>query len=267
MHDPITAVHWNPRRPLVPGRFGRLVPLRKRVNNFGDLIGPLLVEKLRPATRAPRRHRLLTVGSVLHLARNGDTVWGTGRNGKIEHADHRFRTLDVRAVRGPKTRSFLESRGIYTPEIFGDPALLLPLIYPEYTDTAGRRRTTVVMNLNDAPELEALDANTLGRDVQFLSPHTSLEECLQTISRSEYVVGSSLHAIIVADAFGVPARLVRSTHEPLFKYEDYFNGTDRELEFSNSYQEAIAEGPHPSLNYDTTRLLDAFPHDLWEPHS
>ena len=52
--------------------------------------------------------KILSIGSVLHFAENGDTVWGTGRNGKIAEDKHIFSALDVRAVRGPKTKEYLE---------------------------------------------------------------------------------------------------------------------------------------------------------------
>ena len=43
------------------------------------------------------------------------------------------------------------------------------------------------------------------------------------------MVSSSLHGIVIAEAYGVPAVLVASSTEPVFKYEDYYAGTGREL--------------------------------------
>ena len=45
--------------------------------------------------------RLFAIGSVLHNARDGETVWGSGINAKIPEAQHRFRRLDVRGIRDP----------------------------------------------------------------------------------------------------------------------------------------------------------------------
>jgi pyruvyltransferase len=78
-----------------------------------------------------RKNKLLSIGSVLHFAKDKDTVWGAGRNGKVAEAKHQFKTLNVRSVRGPLTREYLLSKGIACPEIYADPAILSPLFYPE----------------------------------------------------------------------------------------------------------------------------------------
>ncbi len=77
---------------------------------------------------------MLALGSILYFGREGDVVWGTGTNGKnTNRGDYRFSHLDVRAVRGPLTRQFLLTMfGIESPEIYGDPALLVPYLFPEF---------------------------------------------------------------------------------------------------------------------------------------
>jgi pyruvyltransferase len=262
----VEAVHWNPRLPIFPGRAGRAMPFRRRANNFGDLIGPLVIDRLRPPGGVSRRDglRLLSVGSILHLARDGDTVWGTGRNGKIPDSRHHFRTLDVRAVRGPLTRRFLLDRGLMVPELYGDPALLLPMLFPEFGSADERRGALAIMNLNDVRFGRGAEVfSSIPDGVRVVSPRSNLEECIRAIVSSEFVVGSSLHAIVIADAFGVPARLVRSEAEPSFKYEDYFLGTGRTPTSSRSVAEAMGAGPHAPLNFDPTPLIAAFPVDLW----
>lgn len=62
-------------------------------------------------------------------------VWGTGCTKEpeknINNIIHQkyMRKLDVRAVRGPKTKGALDKLGIKCPEVYGDPAMLMPLIY------------------------------------------------------------------------------------------------------------------------------------------
>lgn len=262
----VELVHWNPRKRRVRGPIGRLLPKRPPTNNFGDLLGPIIVREIlqragRSATvdvGAPRSHRLLTVGSVMRMARDGDVVWGTGVNGKSLDADYSFRHLDVRAVRGPLTRKFLLARGISVPEVFGDPGLLVGYLWPKAT-FEGRfepQSLTVIPNLHDAPRYREQRG--------FWHPCSPVEDTIARIATSEFVIGSSLHAIILAESFGVPARLLTSEHEPAFKYQDYYLGSGRNgYRAADSVSDAIELGGGPPLQWSPRALLEAFPMDLW----
>ena len=182
-------------------------------------------------------------------------VWGTGANGKVDPTRLPLAGLDVRAVRGPLTRTLLESKGVSCPPVFGDPALLLGILFPELKNVTKRHDITVVTNLND-------------RDVRHgfntLNPRRSLSTCLRTIAASRLVVGSSLHGVIVAESLGIPAILIRSQAEPVFKYQDYFAGTGRDkLVSADSIPEAVALAGSTSPDWNPARLLHAFPFDLW----
>ena len=39
----IEIVHFNPKRRVFKGKLGRLIPIKRPVNNFGDLLGPEIV--------------------------------------------------------------------------------------------------------------------------------------------------------------------------------------------------------------------------------
>ncbi|MDO9356731.1 MAG: polysaccharide pyruvyl transferase family protein [Solirubrobacteraceae bacterium] len=256
----IDLYSWNPQRRLT-GRVGRRIPWTRRLNNFGDLIGPLVVrgmlKRLGLEGRAPARSaQLVSVGSVIHLADPGAVIWGSGVNGKVPEAAHNLVDLDVRAVRGPLTREFLRERGTNAPPVYGDPALLLPTLYPELADGRKRYSVTVVPNFNDAQSMRR------GRNV--MDPRGELMGCLRRIAASKFVVGSSLHGIIVAEAFGVPAKLVRSGQEADFKYADYYQATGRPT-FSPApdVRSALESDPEPPLVWDPEALMSAFPSDLW----
>lgn len=252
---------WNPVRPAYKGKLTKHLPVRRPLNNFGDLLGPMIVAGMRARcglTGAARRSgQLLSVGSVLHFAQDGAVVWGTGRNGKIEAERHRAERLDIRAVRGPRTRAFLRDRGFDVPAVYGDPALLLPVLRPDLRSIDRTMPLTVVPNFNDAPS-RARDG--------WLDPRSPLEQCLQTIARSELVVGSSLHGVIVAEALGIPARLVLPQRENIFKYRDYYEATGRpDFRPARTVDEAAGAGGEPAPTWDPDPLLTAFPTDLWAP--
>nr|WP_154922041.1 polysaccharide pyruvyl transferase family protein [Microbacterium testaceum] len=258
--------HWNPRSSPFTGRIGERIQVGERINNFGDLLGPEVVRALAPPARssaladvlAPLRPRLFSVGSVLHFTRTGDHVWGTGWNGKIPVEKLTARRLRVHAVRGPLTRATLRDRGIDAPEVYGDPALLLPDLYPQLRQWRDSPRQGIAWlpNLNDA--------GIRPDGMRAIDPREPLWRVLEGIAVSDFVVASSLHGIILADALGIPARLVLPQQEPLFKYEDYFEGTGRILQTpAQTPAAAVDAGPHEPLTWSSEELVDAFPRHLF----
>lgn len=263
LHVPIKLFHWEHRPPLVK------LPILDRIRrpaipNFGDEIGPIVVEALLASRGLPAAKesvvdgRLLSVGSVFHFAAPGDHIWGTGINAKKSFDFVDPSEVVIHAVRGPRTAEVLRSLGFAVPEVFGDPGLLITLV-PEMAhllNAEKRRRVTLIPNFNDMSRY---------RDhPDFLSPLRSPMEVASVIAESEFVIGSSLHAMVFADALGVPARLIQSAHEPAFKYEDYYLGSGREVQASaESPDDAIRLGPSDPPEFDREALLSAFPESLF----
>lgn len=253
----VEVVHWNPVRDL-PDVDGRDVRPRP-VANFGDLLGPAIVHAM--AARAglgAGSGRLLAVGSILHFAEQGDTVWGAGRNGKIDDAAHPDVELDVRAVRGPLTADWLRERGHEVPEAFGDPAMLVPTLFPATTRWAKRRRhpITVVPNLNDWQQVAG--------HPDAWHPRNGLAATVRRIAESAFVTGSSLHAIIVAEVLGVPVRPMASGAEHPWKYDDWFASSGRPTpRLAETVEEAVALGPNDPVQLDPGPIAQSFPTDLW----
>ena len=258
----IDIIHWNPRRPVVPGPLGRFIPLHRHVNNFGDLLGPALVERMLQAREvstasASSPARLLTVGSILSLASTGDHVWGTGINGKSRHIPLNASRLTIHSVRGPLTRAILQKQGFDVPEIYGDPGILVSRYWPSpQGDTP--TEPLIVPNFHDYPSLR-------GRP-NVLNPRVGLDACVAAIAASSMVVGSSLHAVILAESFGIPARAIRSAVEPTFKYEDYYEGTGRaNVKIAATVDEALDLGGTTLTHLPMDAVEDSFPSQLWSP--
>jgi pyruvyltransferase len=259
----VPVLHWNPVRKT--GIWGRRSLRARTVDNFGDLLGPLVVEGLVKRfglTDAGQRsdRRLLSIGSILQFSTPGDVVWGSGVNGKVGADEYHLSGLDVRAVRGPLTRDILRERfGLAVPEVYGDPGLLLPYVQPQLTEWAKEKRfdVTIVPNLNDLRHAP--------RTPNTISPRAELWTVLRRIAQSRFVVGSSLHGVIVAEALGIPARAVVSPLESPLKYQDYYLGTGRDPEgaFSPTVANALAKGGAQPPAWSPHPLLTAFPADLW----
>ncbi|WKK72505.1 hypothetical protein Q0F99_06055 [Rathayibacter oskolensis] len=87
------------------------------------------------------------------------------------------------------------------------------------------------------------------------------------------VVGSSLHAIVIGEALGIPVGLIASSAEPPFKYQDYFEGTGRTASEYAMFDDFDAAHAHatgirtdsyaPLAGWSPEPLLGAFPIDRW----
>lgn len=246
---------WSPRAPL------GLNFLRKE--NAGDLLGPHLIYRiLRKAglnvKKIQKGNRLVSIGSVLHFARNGDTIWGTGVNGKVDPNLHKFTNIHIKALRGPLTAQFLNSKNIETPDVYGDPGILTSKFWPRSNDASGE--TIYIPHMR-----ELVDPNISSR-FKVISPLMNLELFINEIQKSSKVVSTSLHGIIIAESYGIPAVLVENNSgETLFKYNDYFKGTGRDnVLICKDFNSALNNTPSiPRLEKYQDDLLNSFPYQLW----
>jgi pyruvyltransferase len=92
------------------------------------------------------------------------------------------------------------------------------------------------------------------------------QEIVQKITESKFVISTSLHGLVIAESFGIPARLLRMTqNEPLFKYADYYLGTGRqEFQYATTIKQALQMGGEKLPICDLDRLLEVFPYELFK---
>ncbi len=256
------VVHWNPRLRLREAGVLWRIPRFKRVNNFGDLIGPLIVQRICETQNLSKYglddRRLLTVGSIINVeGREGDVVWGSGIHGNLLPLRKPFPKLDIRSVRGPLTAQILRTTGNNVPDVYGDPALLFSQLWEDSEIGIIRRSGGTVF----VPNYEDL----FSAPPRSLSPQGNPVEIIRTIASANLVIASSLHAIIIADSYGVPSVLMKSPSQSIFKYEDYFAGTGRSLpKISKNWLHAVEAEPSTPLEFwDHKKLMDSFPLDLW----
>jgi pyruvyltransferase len=230
--------------------------------NFGDDLSRVIVEKIsgrhvKPANLDSDQQTILfAVGSILHYARNDDIIWGSGfrENPLLEN---RFTQLDIRAVRGPRTRSFLLQMGINCPEIYGDPAILMAYLFPEFKNSNRVKDYIIIPNIGEI--------DCFKNYKNLVLPTLPWEEVVKNMTESKLVISSSLHGIIVAESYGIPTRLLKMTWiEPLLKYQDYYEATGRpDFKYATSVAEALQMGGEAPAVIDINPLLDAFPWDYF----
>ena len=242
-------------------------------DNLGDYLSLVLVEEMKQhlsiddEKKLKKTKHLYAIGSILQAGYQNATVWGSGfldnpLGGKFGYISHGsvLRKLDVRAVRGPLTRDVLLKLGHECPEIYGDPAILMPLFYqPKKLD---KTSPYVVVRHYLDKEKQENDINILTTDDQAF---------IDALYSSERVISSSLHGIILAESYGIPAVLYlpQATEGDLtlYKYKDYYFGTGRtEFPVATTIEEALAAKPCPIPDMTKLRenLLRAFPADLWK---
>ena len=173
----------------------------------------------------------------------------------------RQKLLAVGSVRGPLTRQFLiENFGIAVPEIYGDPALLLPYLFPEFQKK--ENPTYEYLIIPHYSDVKMFPKSEYSNVVYATDPWN---EVIEKILDSKFVISSSLHGIIVAEAFGIPARWLRvSKGEPLFKFHDYYLGTNRAIStYATTLEEALSLGGEDPFECDLQKLYDAFPFDYF----
>jgi len=116
--------------------------------------------------------------------------------------------------------------------------------------------------------IKAMVASGMNLDAVSAAMQMTVDE----IANAKLVLSGSLHGIIIAEAYGVPAILVKSLMDPqdtdLFKYRDWYYsaGGGRNFQIAQNVSSALelCPEPLPNLRAMQNKLIEAFPSDLWE---
>lgn len=198
--------------------------------NFGDILNPYLYSKLtgkQPNIVEPKdvpdATVYLMIGSIISHCQPNVVVWGSGI---IRSTDYCPQPKQILAVRGPRTRKRLLSLGYNCPLIYGDPALLLPLLYkpvvekkfligiiPHYVDFKFAKQL-----FSGYPHIVII--NLINKDV---------EHVIRQINRCNMTISSSLHGIIVSHAYGIRSAWMQMSNKirgDNVKYYDYYESVN-----------------------------------------
>jgi pyruvyltransferase len=237
--------------------------------NFGDVLSPLVVSLLtgRHVAYANDAAKLVALGSIFFALQDGDVVWGAGL-ARREHVVYAARARDVtyRALRGPATARALRAKGMPCTVPFGDPAILLPLLLEN--DVAPQHDVGVVPHWSHFRDFEREIRDPRFKLVDVCDP---FDDVARGILSCKLVLSTSLHGVIVAESYGIPALLVFYGGHPrsdAVKYIDYFESTDRELHARSLARpvditrlvDMASRVPPPRFARDA--LLSAFPYPL-----
>ncbi|MDO6601008.1 polysaccharide pyruvyl transferase family protein [Tenacibaculum sp. 1_MG-2023] len=244
-------------------------------DNFGDILNPIIakefsknkdVKKISKRKSSYFEHYYI-IGSILQRCNKNTIVWGSGIIS--EDSVIKEKPKKVLAVRGPLTRKKLLEFGVECPEVYGDPALLLPRfhnpkniarkfelgIIPHYRD---KKNKELLKFLERNPDIKVID-------VQNKNPLKVVDEILEC----KNIISSSLHGIIVADAYNIPSAWINFSDKVVgngFKFRDYFASVGRtekepydfnEIKDIDNLLDLFSE--EYTINIDLDKLIAAFP--------
>jgi hypothetical protein len=187
-------------------------------NNFGDIITPEILKHYNINFFQEKNYtnsNLICVGSIIRRAVKNTLVLGSGildskREKLIPDADYKF-------VRGPYTRNKVLECGGNCPDIYGDPGLLLPKIY--------NPKRVVNYKIGYVPHMVdySIISSKFENTINLCNPN--YKEVIDQITQCELIVSSSLHGIITAHAYNIPAAWAKSVvgfKGDNVKFYDYF---------------------------------------------
>lgn len=205
------------------------LPRWKKTNcNWGDDVNSVLVNILSSKVVIPyqcsllKRTHYLCIGSIIQWYSDENAViWGSGLLYPVKSLKTPKQIL---AVRGPLTRECLIKCGISCPPIYGDPALLFPRYYNPVIQKQYKFGIIChVSELNDIKQKFNLKNNCLFINIKEYGKWTNF---IDQILSCEIILSSSLHGIIISDAYSVPNLWCQFTSYVAenngFKFKDYY---------------------------------------------
>lgn len=228
-------------------------------SNIGDDINYYLIKELSHKRilnywdffNLREQPNFMVIGSIIGWMTNKDSIiWGSG----VREPDNPLPAIPrkVLAVRGPLTRKYLISQGVECPEIYGDPALLLPKIYP-LPFVNKKYLIGVILHKNDLgnsiiKEFIERERNK-ARQID-IKHYKDWRQVIKEIVECEMIISSSLHGLF----------------DGSFKYLDYFASVKRpidrpliirsRLDLSDLLQYKDSYSP---ITFDAQKLLSVCP--------
>ena len=228
-------------------------------HNFGDVLNYELVKRTssREVERVPFNYsgeHIMAIGSILQNANANTIVWGSGLiDSKLE--PYR-KPREVLAVRGPLTRRRLLDLKIRCPDIYGDPALIMPeLFYPVCERQFDLGIIPHYVDKNHAFFKQHFAENVKIIDVE----QQTCEGFILDVMSCKRIVSSSLHGLIIGDAYDVPALRISFSNEIFggdFKFDDYYLSVGREVVPALKVNEKTSVSDIFALNFNYSKKVD-----------
>lgn len=237
---------------------------KKGYGNFGDELSSYitsnLIDKNKYELIFNQKNCLINmvcIGSYIHAASDNYHIFGSGIRTENQHLN--FKNLNIYSVRGPLTKSHLEKKNIKCPDIFGDPALLLPKFYKPVIINELKQKIGIIPHKSN---YEQYKNKKLGPIYILINPNDKWQNVINKINSCKAIISSSLHGLICSDAYKIPNIWLNEyeLQEGDFKFKDYFLSQERPYFNIKSINEFKENNLYNLGNkIDLIKLQNAFP--------
>ena len=219
-----------------------------RPYNFGDILTANILDYYGIRynhTDDYNKANYFATGSIIRLARNS-VILGSGIIRKNENLSS---DNEYRFVRGKLTRDRVIECGGSCPDIYGDPALLLPRFIPPVEKKYKIGFVPHYSHRTNEIRRIVKDRGWHFIDLVNKNPVIPANE----ISSCEKILSTSLHGIIAAHAYNIPAshvsiRGTRKLHGDGSKFLDYYSSIDLEHNIYSIDGPVFETGSLPDLD-------------------
>lgn len=245
---------------------GRLKP-----NNFGDDINfsflPNITGKHHKKYNNELETNYLMIGSIFidKYINKFTEVWGAGM---LKYKLLENKPYKVHAVRGPKTREICLDSEIECPDVYGDPALLIPYYYNPYVQ---KKYKLGIIPHHSHLKSDLLNKFKNNNDILIINfkRYKNWKDIIKQIKECDFIVSESLHGLIISESFRIPniwVSIGESINQDL-KYEDFFLSINKPyyepylINEETTYDDLLSlkNNYDSTFNIDLQKLVDACP--------
>lgn len=168
---------------------------------------------------SPNEKVLYAVGSIIDNIGSKAIIWGSG----LGRTYSRIKGNPIIwAVRGYLTLQNLPDTYDKSKIAIGDPAVLLPLVYPK-EKIPPVNLVGVIPHFEDYEYINEKYGNKKYKIIDIRT--TDVSSFIDEVISCKYILSTAMHGIIISHAYGVPALWIRRLEMNVgdFKFSDYFS--------------------------------------------
>lgn len=197
------------------------------VGNAGDIYVKDLIKYLYDVdvcNTKKHSNRLLLVGSIAHLIKEGDVLAGIG----FKNPDYKIKnpeSYNIIGVRGPISYDYFKNQGcnMNNVKFQFDPGLMVKFMVEHFGMKAEAEDVIFIPHFRE----REIYRNNCPRGIKFIDIDDNPVNVLQAILNAKMVYTSSLHGVIFSHALNRPCHLIATqTPEPEIKYKDYYSSVN-----------------------------------------